>query len=125
MKAMARRLLLAFALATVLIDVVGAVAAGIGQPHFGPTTTQQAVDQINRSVTRPVPSVPPPVVARPSSIWVPEHFTVGDVKVPGHWQQRLPDGSLSVPPLVVDDPRTGPRLIPGHVAPGPSAEQNP
>lgn len=125
MREMVRRLLLAFALTALLSDVAAA-APGIGRPQLGPTTTQQAVDQITRSVTRPVPAVPPPpVVTPPGSIWVPEHFTLGDVKVPGHWQQRLPDGSVYVPPLIIFDPREGERLIPGHVEPRPWPDQTP
>jgi hypothetical protein len=110
-----------------LLHSVAVDAAGAVVPQLGPTTTQQAVDRITRSVTRPLPSVaPPPVVAGPDTIWVPEHFTLGDVKIPAHWERRLPDGSIYVPPLVVTDPSFGgDRLVPGHVEPSPHFFQAP
>jgi hypothetical protein len=109
-----------------LLHVVRADAAGVSLPQLGPTTTQQAVDRITRSVTRPLPSVAPPAVAAPDTIWVPEHFALGDVKVPAHWERRLPDGSIYVPPLVVTDPRIGgERLVPGHVEASPYSSQAP
>jgi len=125
MRVMVGRLVLAWTLSMMLVDAAWGQAAGLGRPQIGPTTTQQAVDQITRSVTRPLPPVAPPVVVPPSSVWVPEHFTAGDVHVPAHWEHRLPDGSLYVPPLVIFDPRTGERLVPGHVQTAPLPEQTP
>jgi hypothetical protein len=114
-------------LAGTLVLHVGPVdAAGAVVPQLGPTTTQQAVDRITRSVTRPLPSVAPPAVVGSDTIWVPEHFALGDVKVPAHWERRLPDGSIYVPPLVVTDPRIGgERLVPGHVEASPYSSQAP
>jgi hypothetical protein len=115
-----------------LLPALAADGAGVSLPSLaptttlGPTTTQQAVDRITRSVTRPLPSVAPSPVTGPDTIWVPEHFTLGDVKVPAHWERRLPDGSVYVPPLVVSDPRIGgDRLVPGHVEPSPYSSQAP
>ena len=51
-------------------------AGGLSVPLPGPTTTQQAVDRITRSATRPLPSVAAPTVVGPDTIWVPEHFTL-------------------------------------------------
>ena len=57
---------------------------------------------------------------------MPEHFALGDVKVPAHWERRLPDASIYVPPLVVTDPRIGgERLVPGHVEASPYSSQAP
>ena len=104
----------------------GLVVAALIQLHLGPTTTQQAVDQINRSSMRPLPSLAPREAPRAGDLWVPEHFTLGDVKVPAHWERRLPDGRLYVPPLVVTDPRIGgERLIPGHVEDFPNRPETP
>ena len=118
------RLVLSAAVA-VLLRAGCAEAGGAAMPSLGPTTTQQAVNQINRSVTRPLPSLAAPTVPQPNTTWVPEHFTLGDVRVPGHWEHHLPDGSTYVPPLVIDDPRTGERLVPGHVVTSPFAPQAP
>jgi hypothetical protein len=83
------------------------------------------VDQITRSATRPLPTPPPAPVYRPDTIWVPDRWELGDVRVPGHWERRLPDGSVSVPPLIVSDPRSGDRLVPGHVDRSPATQQVP
>jgi len=100
---------------------VASVAHAAGPLPISPngTTTQQAVDQINRSATRPLPTPPPTPVYRPDTVWVPERWGLGDVRIPGHFERRLPDGTVYVPPVVVTDPRTGDRLVPGHVEPSP------
>ena len=122
---MRRGFLCSLAFTTMVTTPAWGQTPGVGRIQIGPTTTQQAVDQITRSVTRPLPSLAPPVVARPNSVWVPEQFAPGDVRVPAHWEHRLPDGSLYVPPLVVTDPRTGDRLVPGHAETTPFGEQTP
>ena len=75
--------------------------------QLGPTTTGRAVDQINGMSTRPLPSVRANPVPPPRSVWVPDQYVrlPGEphyVRVPGHWEHRLPSGDLSVPPVTVD-----------------------
>jgi hypothetical protein len=114
------------ALAGALLMAGGpARAGGLSPISPGGTTTQQAVDQINRSVTRPLPTPPPAPVYRPDNVWVPERWGLGDVRIPGHYERRLPDGSVYVPPVVVTDPRMGERLVPGHVETSPVPPQLP
>jgi hypothetical protein len=73
----------------------------------GGTPLQRSLDQINRSVTRPVPQAPPPSsVWRPSQVWIPDRF-VSDpvdgrmVHMPGHWERVLPSGELYAPPVTI------------------------
>ena len=79
---------------------------------LGPTTTPQAVSQMNRMSMRPLPSVAPRPVVRDSMVWVPARVTsvFGEtgVMVPGHWERRLPDtNEVHVPPLTIFRPSTG------------------
>ena len=80
--------------------------------QLGPTTTGRAVDQINGMSTRPLPPVAPNPVAPARSVWVPDQYVrlpgePNPVLVPGHWEHRLPDGTLSVPPVTVERPSDG------------------
>ena len=75
--------------------------------QLGPTTTGRAVDQINGMSSRPLPSAGANPGPSPRSVWVPDHYVrlpgePNPVRVPGHWEHRLPDGSLSVPPVTVE-----------------------
>ncbi len=91
----------------------GCLLAGAMMVPLGPTTTSQAVDQINAGAMRPLPSVAPVPVVRETMIWVPPRLVpvLGaptGVLVPGHWERRLPDtNEVHVPPLVIRDPSTG------------------
>ena len=87
------------------------------------TPLQRSLDQLERSVTRPLPQAPPPTASRPSDVWVPDRF-VSDpasgqlIPVPGHWERRLPSGELYGPPITICGPAgcttipTGPRPEP-------------
>ena len=122
----ARRLTAAVVLAGALVLAVG-LARAAGPLPISPngTTTQQAVDQINRSATRPLPTPGPAPVYRPDNVWVPERWGLGDVRIPGHYERRLPDGTTYVPPMVITDPRSGERVVPGHVETSPVPPQFP
>jgi hypothetical protein len=90
---------------------------------LGPTTTSQAVNQMNATSMRPLPSVAPRPVVRDSMTWVPDRVVVvpgaGTAVVPGHWERRLPDTKdVYVPPLTVVTPGTGAvQTIPGGIRP--------
>ena len=89
--------------------------------QLGPTTTGRAVDQINGMSTRSLPSVAPNPGVAPPSTWVPDRYVrlpgeTNPVLVPGHWALRLPDGTLSVPPVTVERPSDGTsQTLPGGV----------
>jgi hypothetical protein len=81
------------------------ILAGAMAIQLGPTTTQQAVDQMNRSSMRGVPT--PPAAARPAprpdSVWVPDRWlsvpgAPASVFEPGHWVIYTPEGGRIAPP---------------------------
>lgn len=106
------------------------LGAGVGAAQITGTlgtspgnATSRALDQLERSVTRPVPALPPAPVVRPGSVWVPDQYirvpgVASDVHVPAHWEHRLPGGELYSPPLVgtTPDGRSVP-LPPGSYPP--------
>jgi len=82
----------------------GSASPGLSSPTGAPPRRPSGpIDQIERSVTRPLPSVPAPAPTRPERIWVPDrHVPRADgnaVHVPGHWEYRHPTGEYQVPPL--------------------------
>jgi hypothetical protein len=90
----------------------GCLLGGAMLVPLGPTTTSQAVNQMNATSMRGVPSVAARPVVRDSMIWVPDRAVrlpgEGTVVVPGHWERRLPEGrEVYVPPLTVRNPETG------------------
>jgi hypothetical protein len=90
----------------------GCLLGGAMLVPLGPTTTSQAVNQMNATSMRGVPSVASRPVVRDSMVWVPERAVrllgEGTVMVPGHWERRLPEGrEVYVSPLTVRDPETG------------------
>jgi len=77
----------------------------------GPTTTSQAVNQINSMATKPLGSTPSAVVVDDGMQWVPDRMVSvpgsGVVSVPGHWERRLDAHKVFVPALTVHNPQTG------------------
>jgi hypothetical protein len=78
---------------------------------MGPTTTSQAVNQINSAVTRPMTSPTPRSVVGEPAQWVPDRVVsvpgAGVVVVPGHWERQLEPHKVFVPSLTVRNPQTG------------------
>jgi len=78
---------------------------------MGPTTTSQAVDQINSMSMRTPGSTPSAVVVGDGMQWVPDRMVSvpgsGVVNVPGHWERRLDAHKVLVPALTVHNPQTG------------------
>jgi hypothetical protein len=90
----------------------GCLLSGVLVTPPGPATTQQAVDQMNRMSTRPLPSAEPRPVVRDSRVWVPDrHVRVpgaqDTVLVPGHWEQITPEGRHQVPSVTGVETSTG------------------
>ena len=89
------------------------------RPPGGPASS--ALDQLERSVTRPLPALPQPDVPRPDTVWVPDRFIEipGEgrtVHVPGHWERRISEREFYVPPLVICGAGGGDcRLVPAGV----------
>jgi hypothetical protein len=94
------------------------------------TPLQRSLDQIQRSVTRPVPQAPPPAPSRPGDVWVPDRV-VSDpvdgrlVHIPGHWERRLPSGELYGPPVTICDSTGACATIPAGPRPLPEQRQAP
>src|SRR5262245_28670833 len=78
---------------------------------MGPTTTSQAVNQINSLATQPMTSTTPRAVVGEPAQWVPDRMVpvpgAGVVLVPGHWERRLEPHKVFVPSLTVRNPQTG------------------
>lgn len=69
----------------------------------GTTPGARVLDRLEQAVTRPLPAVPAPQVTPPDRVWVPDRYlpgAAGTVHVPGHWEQRITDREVYVPPLV-------------------------
>ena len=88
------------------------IVAGALLSVNGGSSTAALVDRINKNSLRAVPTAPDIAPFRPDSAWVPDRYVVvpgqsTPVMVPGHWEQRLSNGQVSVPTIVVPDPTTG------------------
>src|SRR5262245_6608298 len=99
----------------------------IFQPSItGGSAGSRAVDQINRSVTRPLPSVPPTRVAPSDQVWVPDRYVASSdgllLHVPAHWERRVNDQEVHTPPVVACPTGSGPCvLVPSGIRPEPEA----
>ena len=78
---------------------------------MGPTSTSQAVNQINSLARQPLPSTTPRAVVGEPAQWVPDRVVpvpgAGVVVVPGHWERQLEPHKVFVPSLTVRNPQTG------------------
>ena len=77
-----------------------------------------AVAGINAMSARPTPSSPGQTVVRPDLLWVPDRYVSvpgapEGVRVPAHWEGRVSDREVYVPPLVIVHPRGAPELVHG------------
>jgi len=78
----------------------------------GGSSFNSAVDQIERSVTRPVPQAPAAPAQSAPDAWVPDRYLAapgqgGTAVVPGHWERRLPSGEYYAPPSTVCNSASG------------------
>jgi hypothetical protein len=91
--------------------MAGCLLGGAMAIQLGPTTTSQAINQMNATSMRGVPSVAPTPAPRTDMIWVPTQVMrlpgEGTVTVPAHWERRLDGRNVYVPPLTVRGTRTG------------------
>ena len=91
----------------------------------GGSSFNSAVDQIERSVTRPVPQAPAAPVERSPDVSVPDRYVAGPGQygievVPGHSERLLPSGEYYAPPSTVCSSATGEcATAPAGVRPAP------
>jgi hypothetical protein len=111
--------------------LVGGPALAQVTPPGGTTPGGPILDRLREQSTRPLPQVPPaPPPRGPDQIWVPEQRVrvpgvQGDVRVPGHWEQRLSGDEVYVPPLtgqapdgrIIQFPAGQRRVPPGRESP--------
>jgi hypothetical protein len=108
-----------------LVAILLSMQLGSGTP------LGQSLDQIGRSVTRPVPQAPPTNVWRPDTVWVPDRHVRDPIDnriivVPGHWERRLPDGQYYGPPMTICSEAGGTcATIPAGPRPAPEHRQTP
>jgi hypothetical protein len=92
------------ALALTLTVLAPAIGHGQVTPPGGTTPGGAIFDRLQRDTTRPPPSAAPPRSVPADEIWVPDrHVRVpgveGTVLVPGHWERRVSEHEVYVPPL--------------------------
>ncbi len=108
----------------------GAIAIVLLAMQLGSgTPAQRPLEQLERSVRRPLPSLPPAATAPSGArVWVPDRYVdtpAGTYHVPGHWEQRLNDRELYAPPLVACAPSGDCIMVPAGVRPLPERRQAP
>ena len=107
------------------------LAQATATPRIGPSTpSSRALDSLTNSVTRPLPTLPPPTGQAPADVWVPDRIVPvpdqpGGLIVPGHWERRLSDQQNYVPPLTATTPDGRVFTVPGGVMPPPGQRQSP
>jgi hypothetical protein len=94
----------------VLAVLLGSSALAF-QSGTGTPLSPRPLDQLQRSVTRPVPVAPRSEVVPPDHVWVPDRYVSvpgvpEGLHIPAHWERRLSNGRLYAPPLVGCRPGT-------------------
>ena len=118
----------ALVLGVLLAQLGGGVQA---TPRFGPVSpSSRALDQLQRSTTTPLPTLPAPTGQHAADTWVPDRIVPvpdqpGGAVVPGHWERRLSDRENYVPPLTATTPDGRIFTVPGGVMPPPDQRQGP
>jgi len=84
--------------------------AGAATP-FTPSAQQQAIDRMNASSMRGVPTLPAPTARGGTMVWVPDAYVPvpgapQGVLVPGHWETILTEGGRIAPPAPMPYPQT-------------------
>lgn len=130
--------------AAVVIALTTAAAAAPAQTLFAPSTVGEALSRSviatptgrgtnpnvglsqrvqSMPLTPVAPSSPGVAVAiRPDMVWVPDRYVPvpgapPGVLVPGHWEQRISDCAVYVPPLTIVHPAGESSVIPAGVRP--------
>jgi hypothetical protein len=105
---------------------------GVGAtPRIGPSTPAgPMLDRLNNSVTRPLPTLPPPTGMRPGDVWVPDRYVpvpgqAGGAFVPGHWERPISNREHYVPPLVITNPDGQSTTLPAGIRLPPDQRQTP
>ena len=117
----------------VVAGLIGALllAQAGATPRMGSSSPSgRALDQLTNSVTRPVPTLPPPTGQHAADTWVPDRIVPmpdqpGGLIVPGHWERRLSNHENYVPPLTATTPDGRILTVPGGVMPPPEQRQSP
>jgi hypothetical protein len=94
-----------------------------GAVLLAPAGGSRVLDRLVDAVSRPLPRVGAPQVHREDRVWVPDRYLPaprGLVHVPGHWELRLSEREVWVPPLIGCRPASGACVtIPAGVRPAP------
>jgi hypothetical protein len=128
----------AFVILTALTALLGGLALFVPAPAraqkvappAGKTPSGTIFDRLQPETMRPVPSTPPSGAAAGDMLWVPgRHVSVpgveGQVFVPGHWERRLSEHEVHVPPLTGQAPDGRTITWPAGVQPLPAHRQAP
>ncbi|MGH7391064.1 MAG: hypothetical protein ACREM3_16640 [Candidatus Rokuibacteriota bacterium] len=107
----------------------GAGTRGGPSTYGGGTLGPRPIDQLDRAVRQPLPSLPRAPAPRTDTIWVPDRYLdrpEGSLHVPGHWERRINPQEHYVPPLYVCNRSTGEcAQIPAGVRPPPETRPGP
>jgi hypothetical protein len=112
----------AAAQASLGLPPAGASPSSLATPTGRTNITTDATAKINAASRAPIPVASGYVIVRPDLQWVPDRYVAvpgapQGVLVPGHWEQRLSDREVYVPPLPIIVPGGGSQTIPAGVRP--------
>jgi len=96
----------------------------------GGMSGRSPAQQIERSVTQPVPRAPATAVERSPNVWVPDRYFADPVQggtslVPGHWERRLESGNYYAPPTTACNLAGGCSTVPAGVRRPPDTRTTP